>query len=270
VLTTTSRFLRFLDTLLVAESTKASSFDPSELCKGRMTVYLVIPPEHMRAQAALLRMWIDATLRAVVTGGLQDKYKVHFLLDEAASLGHMDCLDDAVDKYRGYGVRLQFYYQSLAQMKKCFPNDQDQTLLGNTSQVYFGVNDKQTAEYVSALLGKSTIIVKSGGTSTSTSKSSGDGGKPSYSSSRSNNKNWAQQGRELLRPEQVIALSNRTAITFTPGILPLWTTLVPYFEKEFAMHARTKRKIDLAISSLLTAVLGGFTLLNLLKLLGFL
>ena len=31
VLTTTNRFLRFLDTLAVAESTKASTFDPKEL-----------------------------------------------------------------------------------------------------------------------------------------------------------------------------------------------------------------------------------------------
>jgi hypothetical protein len=29
---------------------------------------------------------------------LQEKNKVHFILDEAASLGHMECLDDAIDK----------------------------------------------------------------------------------------------------------------------------------------------------------------------------
>ena len=52
-------------------------------------------------------------LRAVVAGGLRNDKKVHFILDEAASLGHMDALDDAVDKYRGYGVRLQLYYQIL-------------------------------------------------------------------------------------------------------------------------------------------------------------
>ena len=34
VLTTTNRFLRFLDTLAIADSTKASSFDPREL-RGR-------------------------------------------------------------------------------------------------------------------------------------------------------------------------------------------------------------------------------------------
>jgi len=70
-LTTTNRFLRFLDTPAVAESTKASSFDPADLRKGKTTVYLILPPEHMRSQSPLLRMWIGSLLRAVVRGGLQ-------------------------------------------------------------------------------------------------------------------------------------------------------------------------------------------------------
>ncbi len=81
----------------------------------------------------------------------------------------MDALDDAVDKYRGYGVRLQFYYQSVSQLKKCFPDGQEQTLLSNVSQVFFGTNDLPTAEYVSNRLGEQTIVVSSGGTSTGTS-----------------------------------------------------------------------------------------------------
>lgn len=70
-ITTSNRFLRFLDTIAVAESTRTSSFDPAGLRNGKMTVYLVLPPEHMRAQAALMRMWVGAMLRAVVEGGLQ-------------------------------------------------------------------------------------------------------------------------------------------------------------------------------------------------------
>src|SRR5262249_5280462 len=50
-LTPTNRFLRFLDTIPVAESTRAGSFDPAELLTGKMTVYLVLPPDHMRAQS---------------------------------------------------------------------------------------------------------------------------------------------------------------------------------------------------------------------------
>ena len=71
VMTTTGRYLRFLDTLAVADSTKTSSFDPADLRKGKMTVYLILPPEHMRAQSPLLRMWIGSLLRAVVREGLQ-------------------------------------------------------------------------------------------------------------------------------------------------------------------------------------------------------
>jgi type IV secretion system protein VirD4 len=167
-----------------------------------------------------------------VKGGLQEKTKVHFILDEAASLGHMDALDDAVDKFRGYGVRLQLYYQSLGQLKRCWPDGQDQTLLSNTTQVFFGTNDQQTAEYVSNRLGEETIIVASGGTSSGTSRSGKEGG---YSYSTNTNSNWQQLGRKLLKPEEVAGLDPRVAITFTPGAPPIWTWLVRYYEKGFGL-----------------------------------
>jgi type IV secretion system protein VirD4 len=231
-LTTVSRFLKFLDTIAVAENTKESTFDPADLVRRKTTVYLVLPPEHVRAQQALLRLWIGAMLRAVVKGGLQEKNLVHFVLDEAATLGHMDALDDAVDKYRGYGVRLQFYYQAVGQLKKCFPDGQEQTVLSNCSQVYVGVNDKDTAQYVSERLGEETIIVTSGGTSRGTTYQGSTGGPTTESRSFQRSDNWAQQARRLLKPEEVTALPSRTAITFTPGIPPLQTTLIRYYEEK--------------------------------------
>jgi type IV secretion system protein VirD4 len=231
VLTTTQRFCRFLDTLAVADSTKTSNFYPADLRKGKTTVYLILPPEHMRAQSPLLRMWISSLLRAVVRGGMQEQNKVHFVLDESSSLGHLEALDDAVDRYRGYGVRLQFYYQSLGQLKKCFPDGQEQTLLSNVSQVFFGINDLPTAEYVSNRLGEATIAITSGGTSTGTSRSSSANGQNSNSYSTNHNENWQQHGRKLLKPEEVMMLHERTAITFTPGVPPIRTWLVRYFEE---------------------------------------
>lgn len=231
-LTTTNRFLRFLDTAAVAESTKRSSFDPADLIKGKTTVYLILPPDRVRAQSPLLRLWVGSMLRAVVKGGLQHKRNVRFVLDEAASLGHMDAIDDAVDKLRGYGVRLLFFWQSLGQLKKCFPDGQDQTFLSNMTQIYFGVQDQQTAEYVSARLGETTITTESGGTSHSTSRQSGATNE-SYSTSTSSNRNWQFMGRKLLKPEEVAALPERVAITFTPGVPPLMTRLIRYYEKDF-------------------------------------
>ncbi len=87
VMSTTTRHLRFLDTPAVAHNTQASSFDPVQLRQGRMTVYLVLPPEHARAQSGLLRLWIGSLFRACLRGGLGERRKVHFVLDEAAALG---------------------------------------------------------------------------------------------------------------------------------------------------------------------------------------
>ncbi|MGA2255444.1 MAG: type IV secretory system conjugative DNA transfer family protein, partial [Thermoguttaceae bacterium] len=230
-LTTVNRFLRHLDTLAVAASTRASTFDPNRLTREKTTVYLVLPPEHARAQSPLLRMWISSLLRGVLRGGLQERNRVHFVLDEAASLGHLESLDDAVDKYRGYGVRLIFMYQSLGQLKKCFPEGQDQTLLSNVTQVYFGVNDTPTAEYVSGRLGEETIVVESGGSSQGRSQqysynSFGDNSSRSWNTTS----NWQQQGRKLLKSDEVMALSPRMAITFAPGLPPICTQLTRYYE----------------------------------------
>lgn len=71
VLTTANRHMRFLDTQAVWESTTSSSFDPHDLRKGKMTVFLIVPAQHAKAQSALVRMWIGTLLRSVVKGGLQ-------------------------------------------------------------------------------------------------------------------------------------------------------------------------------------------------------
>ncbi len=248
VLTTSNRFLGWLDTLPIAESTRRSSFDPAGLRRGKMSVYLVLPVEHMRTQSPLLRMWIGSMFQAVVRGGLGERNKVHFVLDEAAALGHMQQLDDAVDKYAGYGVRLQFYYQSLGQLKKCWPSDQGQTLLSNTTKIFFGTNDIQTAQFVSQSLGNETIIVDSGGTNEGTSRqhSTSTGGSYSTSTSTSHSRgsssNWQQQTRELLKPDELLNLSPRTAIILTPGVRPIWTSLLRYYEEKNLFEPRRWRR----------------------------
>ena len=230
-LTSTNRHLRFVDSPVIAASTASSSFDPSELITGKMTIYLILPPDRARSQTGLLRLWVSSMFRAVIRGGLQETHKVNFILDEAASLGRMEAVDDAIDKYRGYGIRMFLYYQSLGQLKKCFPDDDGQTLLSNTTQVFFGVNDQQTAEYVSNRLGEQTIVVESGGTSSGRSRSNDDkSGTTNTSSSWNRSDNWQQHARKLLKPEEVTALSQRVAITLSPDAPPLWSQLIRYYE----------------------------------------
>jgi type IV secretion system protein VirD4 len=232
--TSTLRHLRFVDSPAIADSTRTSSFNPAELVRGKMTIYLVLPPDRMRSEAGLLRLWISSLFRAVIRCGLQETHKVNFILDEASSLQKMDSIDDAIDKYRGYGIRLFLYYQSLVQLKKCFPDDQGQTLLSNTTQVFFGTNDLPTSEYISNRLGEETIVLTSGGTSSGGSSSSDSkSGTTNTSSSWNRSDNWQQHGRKLLKSDEVLALSPRVAITFSPDAPPLWTKLIRYYEWDF-------------------------------------
>ncbi|WP_435008070.1 type IV secretory system conjugative DNA transfer family protein [Tundrisphaera lichenicola] len=226
ILSTVSRHLKFLNTPLVAENTKSSSFDPAELVNGKMTVFLVLPTQYLRSHAGLLRMWITSMLRAVVRCGTQERRLVHFVLDEAGSLGHLEPIDDALDKLRGYGVRLQLYYQSIGQLKQCWPDGRDQTLHSNCTEMVFAVNDPDTAEFVSKRLGERTTIVNSGGSGGGVSHQPGE---RTYSENW--NSGWQQVARKLLKPEEVEQLDERTAITFHPGCPPICTTLVRYYEE---------------------------------------
>ena len=63
--------LSFLNTPAVAVVTgHVSTFDPAMLRHECMTIYMVIPPERLRAQAGLLRMWVTVFARAAIRGGL--------------------------------------------------------------------------------------------------------------------------------------------------------------------------------------------------------
>jgi type IV secretion system protein VirD4 len=231
-MTTTNRHLRFLNSVEVSASVRASSFDPAALLSGRLTVYLCLPPEHLKTQAPLMRLWITCLLNVVVRGGLSKDRMVRFLLDEAASLSRLEILDDALDKLRGYGVRLILIYQALSQIKKCFPDGQDQTVLANSSLVAFGTADLETAKGLSERIGDETVVVESGGSSGGTSFQRPSGpGHGSMTTSSNTSSNWGQQARRLLKPEEILSMDGREALFFTPGVPPGIVRLVRYFEE---------------------------------------
>lgn len=233
VATTTNRFTGFLSTLAVAASTRSTSFDPTDCRRtGKMTIYLVLPPDRLNAQKGLMRMWISSFLRALMRDGINDGHKTHFLLDEISSLGHMQAIVNALDVSRAYGIRLQFFLQALSQAKAIFPEGQDQTFWSQVTQVFFGTQDLDTAMYISRRLGEQTIIVASGGSSCGTSHQGSASGQQNGSTTRSvsHNDNWSQAARSLGRPEEILQLPSNVAITFTSGVPPIRTRLIPYWE----------------------------------------
>jgi type IV secretion system protein VirD4 len=73
VLTATNRHMSWADTIAIAESTSESSFNPADLLKGKMTIYLILKTEHVRTCSSLLRVWIGSMLKVCIKGGLNSK-----------------------------------------------------------------------------------------------------------------------------------------------------------------------------------------------------
>ncbi|OYV80025.1 MAG: hypothetical protein B7Z73_19135, partial [Planctomycetia bacterium 21-64-5] len=165
----------------------------------------------------------------------------------------MRSIDEVLSLYRGYGIRAQLYYQSLAQLKKCFPDGQDQTVLANATQMFFAVND-ESADYVSRRLGDATIIVESGGSGSGTStQRSPTSSQSSTTHSTNTSRNWNQVGRRLLKTEELYTIGERTGITFVPGMPPIMTTLERYYECKMGPERWRGTKTLLATLFLLVA-----------------
>ncbi len=99
----------------VADSLDRSDFSFSELKTGKVTIYLVIPPDrvatHGKWLGLLARRPIDAVAR---TPG---RSKVLFMLDEFANMGKLAGLSEALTLLPGLGVRVWMVVQSLDHLR---------------------------------------------------------------------------------------------------------------------------------------------------------
>ncbi len=106
VMSTVARHLAFLDSELVAKSTARSTFNPMVLLKPGTTLFLTIGPDQLEAQKGLLRCWISTLVRMIGAAGDERAGEVLFLIDEAAALGSLGALEEALVRGRSAGVRM--------------------------------------------------------------------------------------------------------------------------------------------------------------------
>jgi type IV secretion system protein VirD4 len=104
-----------------------------------MTIYLVLPPEKLLSHRALLRLWVVTLMTVVMRRTRLPKQRTLFLLDEAAQLGSLDLLPQAVSLLRGYGLQVWTFWQDLSQLMKLYPSNWE-ALVNNAAVLQaFGV-----------------------------------------------------------------------------------------------------------------------------------
>lgn len=155
--------------------------------------------------------------------------EVHFVIDEAGAIlkGGMPAVEEGLVVGRSYGLRVNLFFQSMEQIKEDFQG-KEAIVLGNTEKIFFGTNDLGTAQYESSALGSATITVEDASISTSWQRSGGEmggGGTASRSASRS----WKEQGRELLKPDEVLNLHPDLILAFIRGMRPIMAWRVKWY-----------------------------------------
>ena len=156
ILSTAQRATNFLDNPNIRNTLEKSDFDISQLPDKKMSIYLIMPQDKISDFSAYIRVFFDLAISSIVSRKERGKHEVLFLLDEVAQIGYLKSLADAVSFLRGLGGQLWFFYQSFPQLKNIYGKEAN-NILGNSTQIYYGCNDQETAELISRTLGKKTI-----------------------------------------------------------------------------------------------------------------
>ncbi len=203
VLSNAQRHTHFLDSPRIAKCLARSDFAFSDLRHRITSVFLVLPPNRMDAYSRWLRLLVSQALQDIArdaealtaTTGAQSasqrlKAPALFLLDEFAALGRLEAVERAMGLMAGYGLQLWPILQDMSQLKDLY-GDRAGTFIANAGvQQVFGVNDFETAKWLSQMIGQETA-----GFQTDSFKP-GDG--PSFSNNLT--------GRDLLTPDEIMQL----------------------------------------------------------------
>jgi len=242
----------FLDSLVLRETLSTSSFDPRKLVDGNMTIYICLPVDRVNELSGLQRVILSSLINVVFAAGEDRNRRVHFFLDEAATLGPMDALYNAVQFGRSFGHRLSFYFQSVTQVERCFPESQAQDFRATTAEVFCGVANHATAKEVSDWIGSTTVsgaTVQDGWNwgSSNSIDTIGMNGSHGNNSGGSQSTSYSETGRPLIMPEEVLQLPQDQAIVLIPGVRPIMAEKVPYFARQ---HPRVLKRLMAATSNL--------------------
>ena len=237
VLSTVARHLSFLDSELVARCVSSSTFDPHVLLKPGTTLFLQIPPDQLEAQKGLFRCWMSTLVRVIAAAGDERKAETLLIVDEASALGSLTALEEALVRGRSSGLRLLLAYQSDSQIQNAF-KDKPTLIYDNcTSQLYLGASSIESAERISKSLGEWTQVVE--GYSDNASRSWNEGGYSSgqgQSVSKANAVNYSVSGRALLKPDEILRLSDNLLICLLRGTAPLLVKRIKWFKDRDFKH----------------------------------
>jgi type IV secretion system protein VirD4 len=236
VLSTTFGHLSFMASPLVSSylsGVASNAFDPRRLLNERITVYFGIDASLLRPMSRLLRLQLTSILLPFMQHGQKAKNKCLLLLDEAAQLGELPILLDAVSLLRGYSIKVWTILQSVGQLSEMFPEAKSNTFMSNLDVVQYlspAPGDIETGERLSKNLGNATIqVINPNGSDGETRNYDSAHAGESGSRSRGTGFNSQETGRALLMADEALRMGKERLVVLTKLAPPILAGLVRYY-----------------------------------------
>lgn len=146
--------LEYLMSPRVLTNSLYTSFDINELIEpGKLTIYLVIPPDKLVSHRGLVRCWLGVLMNVMIKARKRIQPETLFVLDEAAQIGAMEEVKQAINLLRGYGVRVWSFWQDLSQIKSLYPEDWNSIINNCQAVQMYGFSNLAACREAGELLG---------------------------------------------------------------------------------------------------------------------
>ena len=145
----------FLDSLPLRQISRRSDFELAELRAGPpTTIYLCLPVGRMQSHYRWLRLVVQMACLVLEQMGTypRDEPPILFMMEEFATLGHMEIMERAAAYFPGFGVKLWAVLQDTTQLQRYYTRSYE-TFLGNAGLIQcFANGDQATLDYISRRL----------------------------------------------------------------------------------------------------------------------
>lgn len=139
----------------------STTFTKEELLGDTVTVYIIVPAEHLKAYAPWIRLTLVSIYGLITRDAhkrtVKPQHRILFLLDEFANLGKIKEMLGLVSLGAGFGVSLWTVLQDFSQLKAEYGEEWNSFLANSDVVQLFGIQDLFSCQQVGDLLGKTTV-----------------------------------------------------------------------------------------------------------------
>ena len=193
---------------LIAGATETTDFDIRQLRKKRMSIFIGASIAELEIYRPLVKLLIQQIHDQLMQNipGADEPHQVLLMIDEFRQLGRMDDLVSKLTINAGYGFRMCLILQDVGQLDELYGRSTRITTMSACQvKLFIRINDTETSDYVSEMLGDTTVEVTTANTR----------GNQKMFQARDKNTQYIQ--RPLRTAEALRKMDGRTAIALVPN-----------------------------------------------------